>query len=149
MYMTLSSSERLQQKLDGMNKFIHRATTSDSSLNTWRVQARAGKVEIPQQVQTTVENDGNACVRTIQGKGTNMEYLSVLRRAESCAVCADVDPMVNSNRMILIPGASTTLLSTGYTNAPCRIPGFQVFKLPRLISGKNCNYNFEYYGSHP
>lgn len=144
--MSLTQSERLQQKVDGMNKYIHRANPSDSSLQTWRVQARAGKVELPQSVQTVVENSGNACARTIVGKGTNMEYLSVLRRAESCAVCADVDPMINSNRFVMIPGASTTLISSSYT-APCRVPGYQVFTLPRLISGKGCKYSFEYYGS--
>lgn len=144
--MSLSQSERLQQKVDGMTKYIHRANPVDSSLNTWRVQARAGKVESPQTVQTVAERDGCAATQTIQGKGTNMEYLNVLRRAESCAVCSDPDPAPAANRFVIIPGCSTTLISSSYT-APCRVPGFQVFFPPRLISGKNCNYNFEYYGS--
>jgi hypothetical protein len=142
--MSLSQSERLQQRVDSMNKYIHRTNPVDSSLQTWRVQARSGKVEVPQTVQTTVENSGNACTKTIQGKGSNMEYLSILRRAGSCAVCSDSDPVVNA--YVMIPGASTALISSSYT-APCRIPGFQVFFPPRIVDGKNCVLNREYYGS--
>ena len=146
--MSLSQSERLQQRVDSMTKYIHRTNPVDSSLQTWRVQARAGKVEIPQTVQTVAERDGCAATQTIQGKGTNMEYLNVLRRAESCAVCSDPDPMPCSNRFVIIPGCSTTLISSSYT-APCRVPGFQVFFPPRIVDGKNCVLNREYYGSHP
>jgi hypothetical protein len=144
--MSLSQSERLQQRVDSMTKYIHRTNPVDSSLQTWRVQARAGKVEIPQTVQTVAERDGCAATQTIQGKGTNMEYLNVLRRAESCAVCSDSDPVVNS--YVTIPGCSTTLISSSYT-APCTVPGFQVFFPPRIVDGKNCLLNREWYGSHP
>ena len=144
--MVLSEAERLSQKMDAAGKYIHRAKVRDSSELTFIKQARAGSVELPQQVTGVKERDGAACQFTTQGKGVNMEYGNVLLKKQSCAICPDVDPVVNPG--ITIPCCSTTTISSFYT-APCRIPGYNVFFPPRVTDGKNCVLNREFYGSYP
>ena len=142
--MVLSESERLQRQLDSAAKYISRSKVRDSSELISIKQARAASVESPQQVQGSKEKDGNCCEFTAKGKGTNMEYLNILMKAQGCAICSDVDPVTNPG--ITIPCTTPVPLSTFYT-APCRIPGYQVFFPPKLADGKNCDYNRTWYPS--
>ena len=146
--MPLSESERLQQRVDSMNKILHTAKTRDSSEQTFITQMRAGSVEHPQLVAGVKEKDGAACNYVTMGKGTNMEYGNVMLKAQSCAVCADPALVTWPSLYQVIPGCSTTAVSSFYT-APCKIPGYQVFFPPRIADGKNCVLNREYYGSYP
>lgn len=144
--MAYLQSERLQQKVDSMNKFIHRTKPRDASEITFINQARAGSVETPSTVRGVIEFNGLAYDTLYQGRGTNMEYGNVLLRSQYAAVSADPNPSLTINRGITLPGISTPIISSFYT-APCRIPGYQVFLKPPIIDGKNCTLNRQVYSS--
>ena len=139
-------SERLQQKVDSMNKFIHRTNPRDASEITFINQSKAGSVERPSTVRGVIEFNGLAYDTIFQGKGTNMEYGNVLLRSQYAAVSADPNPALNESRGITLPGLSTPVISSFYT-APCRIPGYQVFLKAPIIDGKNCALNRQVYSS--
>jgi len=144
--MAYLQSERLQQKVDSMNKILHRTKPRDASEITYINQARAGITERPQQVVGVTEYKGLAYNTLIQGKGTNMEYGNVLLRSQFAAVSADPNPSISENATITLPGLSTPIISSFYT-APCRIPGYQVFLKAPIIDGKNCALNRQVYSS--
>ena len=92
----MSQSERLNRIMNENQKYVSRAKVRDASETTSIRQAKASSVEIPQTVQSaTLKVDargvitGQSTTITIEGKGTNMEYLNVLQRKQGCAVCAD------------------------------------------------------------
>lgn len=115
--MNAQELTRLRQKQ--ANRYIGRPQPTDSSLQTWKVQARGSSVQIPVSVQNTNPNAGtgvmafvnthdwnsNACPTGVQtvskGNGTNGEYLNVLMKAASCAVCADPNPATNPGGVTL------------------------------------------------
>jgi hypothetical protein len=144
--MAYLQSERLQQKVDSMNKILHRTKPRDASEITYINQARAGSVERPSTVTGVIEFNGLAYDTLIQGKGTNMEYGNVLLRSQYAAVSADPNPALSENAVIVLPGVSTPVISSFYT-APCRIPGYQVFLKAPIIDGKNCALNRQVYSS--
>ena len=144
--MAYLQSERLQQKVDSMNKILHRMKPRDASEITFINQSKAGFNEIPSAVKSVIEYKGLAYDTLIQGKGTNMEYGNVLLRSQFAAVNADPNPALSENAVIVLPGISTPVISSFYT-APCRIPGYQVFFNPPIIDGKNCALNRQVYSS--
>ena len=115
--MNAQELTRLRQKQ--AIQYIGRPQPTDSSLQTWKVQARGSSVQIPVYVANTNPNAGtgvmsfvntkdwnsNTCpsgVNTVsKGNGTNGEYLSVLMKAASCAVCADPNPATNPGGITL------------------------------------------------
>jgi hypothetical protein len=67
-------------------KYVSRSKVRDSSELTGIRQAQASRVQDPQLV---INANGVSTFAVTQGKGTNMEYLNVLQRAQGCAICAD------------------------------------------------------------
>ena len=67
-------------------KYVSRSKVRDSSELTAIRQAQASSVQDPQLV---INANGVSTFAVTQGKGTNMEYLNVLQRAQGCAICAD------------------------------------------------------------
>jgi hypothetical protein len=127
----MSQSERLRRIQEDGPRFISRAKVRDSSEYTHIQQARASKTHIPLTISTQ-------CA-TITGKGTNMEYLTILKRAEGAAICAD--PPVFPG--VYVPGVgydhtappfSQQNLSTAYK--PAMKPGFQQYF--HFNTGSNC-----------
>lgn len=115
--MNAQELTRLRQKQ--AVRYIGRPQPTDASLQTWKVQARGSSVQIPVSVPNTNPNAGtgvmsfvntkdwnsNTCpsgVNTVsKGNGTNGEYLNVLMKAASCAVCADPNPAINPGGVTL------------------------------------------------
>ena len=104
--MNAQELTRRRQKL--ANVYIARQTGIDSSLQTWKVQARASSVQSPSAVQNkgpnqgtgvmefvntkdTIGCEGVGVVNTATGVGTHGTYTNVLMKAASCAVCSDND----------------------------------------------------------
>ena len=96
MFVGMSQSERLSRIMNENQKYVSRSKVRDSSELTSIRQAKASSVKTPTLVQSAglkVDAYGDttsfSTVVTIQGKGTNMEYLNVLQSKQGCAVCAD------------------------------------------------------------
>lgn len=104
--MNAQELTRRRQKL--ANVYVARTTGVDSSLQTWKVQARASSVQNPVKVENKGPNQGTGVmefvntkdtigctavgvVNTATGAGTGGTYTNVLMKAASCAVCADTD----------------------------------------------------------
>ena len=118
----MNSSRLTQLRAKQANRYIGRPQPVDSSLQTWRVQARgsSGPV-VPATVPTKGSNEGTGvmefansksnlaearCTDTgvVQfnaGRGTHGEYLNVLMKAASCAVCADPNYATNPGGVTL------------------------------------------------
>ena len=161
MCVAMSQSERLKRIVGEQQMFINRAKVRDSSEQTAIVKARSSKTQIPQVVQSAiVENvslqtdvqaspTGLSTVVTIQGKGTNMDYDSVLERKQGGAICSDIRPgqwqyvtVTPFAYSRTAPPFSQQTLSTAYTS-PCKIPGNNVYFPPFLergLPGDECNY---------
>lgn len=148
--MAMTQGERMSRLREESVKYVSRSKVRDSSEHINIVQAKASKNYIPQTVagiQTIPDvktvRDASSCV-VITGKGTNMEYLEILRGKEGCAVCSDVDPSVNGVRGIYIPSVTYNhaLPPFAQQNAtpPCT-PGFNVY-LPRTVfDPTGCKFN--------
>lgn len=96
MFVAMSQSERLARVMNENQKYVSRSKVRDSSELTYIRQAKASSVKIPQIVQTVglkVDAYGNttslSTVVTVKGAGTNMEYGSILQKAQACAICED------------------------------------------------------------
>jgi hypothetical protein len=103
----MNASQLTQLRQKQANRFIGQQTGQDSSLQTYKVQMRASSVQNPSTVEGQGNNQGTnvmsfansheqipGCTGVTQsyaGKGTNGEYLNVLSKAASCAVCSDPD----------------------------------------------------------
>ena len=143
----MSESERIRRIQEQANKYIARNKCVDSSLLTMKRQAQASSVAAP-TVVSMVKSKENCNTTTInEGKGTNMDYTSILQKAQSCAVCADDDTVKNPYIVLSVPCINNFAppftqqnLSTMYT-APCTNPG-KIFNFPReLFDGPNCTFN--------
>jgi hypothetical protein len=156
MFVAMSQSELLRLTMNEQPRYISRAKVRDSSEQTAIVKARSSGVDIPNTVLSAgLQTDARglhtniSTVVTIRGKGTNMDYDSVLERAQSAAICADISPSLQPAITLYSPVYSRTAppfsqqtLSTAYT-APCKIPGNNVYFPPFLQRGQNgdsCNY---------
>jgi len=150
--MAMSQGERMSRLREESVKYVSRSKVRDSSEHINIVQARASKNYIPRTVagiQTIPDvktvRDASSCV-VITGKGTNMEYLGILRGKEGCAVCSDDDPSVNRGVYIptvrynhALPPFAQQNPSTMYT--PACTPGFNVY-LPRTVfDPTGCKFN--------
>jgi len=151
--MNAQQLTRLRQKQ--ANVYIGRPQPVDASLNTWRVQARGSSVQIPVSVPNTNPNagtgvmafanthdwDSKTCpngVNTVsKGNGTNGEYLSVLMKAASCAVCADPNPATNPGGVTLPCCPYEPRQRYQITNAAGVVVNQNTY-LPNLNAGPQC-----------
>jgi hypothetical protein len=157
--MALSQSERMRIIMDEQPKYISRSKVRDSSELTVIRKARASGTEIPTSVAGIKEVDG--CARNViyRGKGTNMDYDSVLERAQFTSAFVEstfVDVGV-SNRILVTPPVydrrkeplsqqdlSGTFINGAFVGpytAPCRVPGFVQYFPPKRFNGKYCKFN--------
>lgn len=152
----MSQSERLSRIANETKRYVSRSKTRDSSELTHIHQAKASKVESPQIVQSAglkVDAYGGttaySTIVTIQGKGTNKEYLNVLQRKEGCAVCDDtVGTDVLPGFYIATPCYDRTkapfsplsVLSTASYKPTCSVPDPIQYFPPFVERGKTNNY---------
>lgn len=167
MRAVMSQSERLIRLAEEQPKYTSVTKVRDSSEQTAirKAQAsgtyaglgpRAGS-NYPLSVPGTIEIKGLATNVTYRGKGTNMDYDSVLERAQFAAVQGDrlssalyvrdaIIPPVYDRRMVPfsqqdLSGAFVQGVFTGPYTAPCRVPGFVQYFPPKRFNGKYCNFN--------
>lgn len=151
--MNAQQLTRLRQKQ--ANIYIGRPQPTDSSLQTWKVQCRGSSVQIPVSVPNTNPNAGtgvmsfvntkdwnsNTCpsgVNTVsKGNGTNGEYLNVLMKAASCAVCADPNPATNPGGITLPCCPYEPRQRYAITNAQGVVVDQNTY-LPNLDAGPQC-----------
>lgn len=151
--MNAQELTRLRQKQ--ANRYIGRPQPTDSSLQTWKVQARGSSVEIPSTVQNRGPNQGTGVMEFVntkdtllcepgvgvvnfaKGRGTNGEYLNVLMKAASCAVCADPNPATNPGGVTLPCCTYETRQRYYITNASGTIVDNNTY-LPNLDAGPQC-----------
>jgi hypothetical protein len=161
--MAMLQSERLNYLLQEQTKYISRSKVRDSSELTGIRKAQASGTEIPQTVSGTRDIDGSAVNVIYEGKGTNMEYASVLEKAQHCAVKSDtmssdvlrtnvISPITYDRRKEPfsqqdLSGAFIAGVFTGPYTAPCKVPGFVQYFPPIKFIGKNCNFNQNIYPS--
>lgn len=151
--MNAQELTRLRQKQ--ATRYIGRPQPTDSSLQTWKVQARGSSVQIPVSVANTNPNAGtgvmafanskdwnsNTCpsgVLTVsKGNGTNGEYLNVLMKAASCAVCADPNPATDPGGVTLPCCPYEPRQRYQITNAEGVVVDQNTY-LPNLDAGPQC-----------
>lgn len=116
--MNAQELTRLRQRQ--ANRYIGRPQPTDSSLQTWKVQARGSSVQNPSTVANRGPNEGNGVMEFVNSKdtlpcatggvgtlncakgvGTGGTYTNVLMKAASCAVCADPNPATNPGGITL------------------------------------------------
>jgi len=156
MFIGMSQSERLARIMNENRTYVSRSKVRDASELTSIRQAKASSVEIPQSVQgTALKVDAYGVTTsysttvTIQGKGTNKEYLNVLQKKQGCAVCADnigtdvlpgfyVSTFTTYDRSAQ-PFAQKLLSTTTYTS-PCKVADPVQYFPPFLERGDTNNY---------
>jgi hypothetical protein len=144
----LSESERLRLLTEGRVRYVARGKVRDCSEMTNIIQAKASKTAAPQIVSTVVDLRGDCATKTtVAGKGTNMEYLGILQKAQGCAVCANPDVATNLGIYLSTgcvnqqaPPFTQQNLSTMYTT-PCTVPGYNVYFPAPIHDGSNCTFN--------
>jgi hypothetical protein len=165
--MALSQSERLKYMLEEQTKYISRAKVRDSSeltgirkaqaSGTYFGMAPAAGSKFSLSVPGTVEQNGLAMNVTYRGRGTNMDYSSVLEKTQFTAVEGDALRSPVYNKAVLttpaydrrkepfsqqdLSGAYINGVFTGPYTAPCRVPGFIQYFPPKRFNGKYCNFN--------
>jgi hypothetical protein len=152
--------------LEEQTKYISRAKVRDSSEQTAIRKAQASATYFglpavgsifPLSVPGNVEINGAAVDVTYRGRGTNMDYDSVLERAQFAAVQSDtVSPSVLNRIALTTPaydrrkepfaqqdlsGAFVAGVFTGPYTEPCRVPGFVQYFPPKRFNGKYCKFN--------
>ena len=88
MFVGMSQGERIARLMSENPNYVSRSKVRDSSELTAKRQAQSSRVQDPQLVVNR-SADGVSTFAVVKGKGTNMEYLNVLQRAQGCAICAD------------------------------------------------------------
>jgi hypothetical protein len=166
MRAVMSQSERLIRLNEEQRKYISPTKVRDSSEQTAIRKAQASATYFglaavgsifPLSVPGTIETKGLANNVTYRGKGTNMDYDSVLERAQFAAVQADrlssaiyvrdtIAPVVYDRAKVPfaqqdLSGAFVQGVFTGPYTAPCRVPGFVQYFPPKRFNGKYCNFN--------
>jgi len=156
MFQAMSQSERLKRVVAEQINFVNRAKVRDSSEYTAIQKARASGNEIPTtvigaglQVDARGVTKSISTTVTVTGKGTNMDYDSVLERRQFGAVCADIAPSLQQGITLPSPVYSRSAppfaqqtMSTAYTPA-CKVPGTEVYFPPFLVRGQfgdGCKY---------
>ena len=140
------------------NVFIGQQTGQDSSLQTYKVQMRGSSVQNPSTVAGQGNNQGTnvmsfansheqvpgctGVAQTYKGNGTNGEYLNVLSKAASCAVCSDPDYSQYTSLGITLPCCPYETRQRYYiTNAAGTIVDYNTYLtgldscVPNLTSG--------------
>jgi hypothetical protein len=128
------------------NKFVARNKVRDSSELTLIRQAKASSVQVPQIVPTVVDLHTSQQMTTnpyqsdcatnvvFTGEGTSNDYTSKLQKAQSCAVCADDNPVNNQYITLPTPCFDRTQFPFIQTNLStlviCKDPGFNKFFPP-------------------
>jgi hypothetical protein len=114
----MNAQELTRKRQKQANIYIGRQTGSDSSLQTWKVQARGSSVQIPSIVESRGPNQGTGVMEFVNtkdtigceqvgvltsatGLGTRGTYTNVLMKAASCAVCSDNNYAVNPQGITL------------------------------------------------
>jgi hypothetical protein len=165
--MAMSQSERIQRIIDEQPKYISRNKVRDSSEQTairkaqasatyFGMPATAGSL-FPLSVPGTVEQNGLAMNVTYRGKGTNMDYDSVIEKTQFTAVQGEIaraavltpvviQPPVYDRRKVPfaqqdLSGAFVQGVFTGPYTEPCRVPGFVQYFPPKRFNGKYCKFN--------
>jgi hypothetical protein len=152
--MAMSYSERMRYIQEESNKFVARNKVRDSSELTLIKQAKASSVVQPQIVPNVYSRHTNQIVPPYQeaperssigvftGVGTQYDYSGILQKAQSCAICADDDSVLN--RYIVLPTPCFNRfdfpfvqknLSTAVTCAP----GFNAYPRREAICYSNTN----------
>lgn len=117
--MAMSEGERLSRILAGGQRFLSRQQTTDSSLYTHKVQARASGIVFQKthDIQTGIESSvitnkpdstASCCTTVVAGKQNNAGYLGLYRAAEKCAVCAEPDYSATNGYSFDLSGGSIT-----------------------------------------
>lgn len=115
----MSEGERLSRRLAGGQRYISRQQTSDSSLYTHKVQARASGVvfqrthDIQSGIETTVitenpDSTASCCRTVVVGKQNNSGYTGLYQAAEKCAVCSDPDYSTRGGYAFDLSGGTIT-----------------------------------------
>lgn len=142
---------KLRQKQ--ANTYIGRPIPTDSSLQTWKVQARGSSVEIPSIVASRGPNQGtgvmafanskdtigcsDGVLTTATGVGTGGSYLNVLMKNASCAVCSDPNPATDPGGVTLPCYPIETRQRYYITNSNGTIVDFNTY-ITTLDSGPQC-----------
>jgi len=88
--MAMSQGERIRRIQEENIQYISRSKVRDSSELTNIRRAQSSGNEIPQSISSIQYVNGCAMNVQITGKGTNMEYDTVLRASENSAICGGV-----------------------------------------------------------
>lgn len=150
------NAQRLTQlRQKQANVYIGRPQPTDSSLQTWKVQARGSSVQNPSTVLNRGPNQGTGVMEFVNskdtlgcaqgvgavnysaGRGTNGEYLNVLMKAASCAVCADPNPATNPGGVTLPCCPYEPRQRYQITNAQGVVVDQNTY-LPNLDAGPQC-----------
>lgn len=158
----MSQGERMRYILEESQKYVARNKVRDSSELTLIRQAKASSVQVPQTVPTVVDLNTSQQMTTYPyqsdcptnvvytGGGTQMDYTAKLYKQQSCAVCADDDPVKNQYIILPTPCYDRTQFPFIQTNIStpvvCHDPGFNKFFPP----GPPCaaSTNIYYSGSY-
>jgi hypothetical protein len=146
----MNESERIRLVQEANTKYISRNKCVDSSLLTMVRQAQASKAVQPTRVAAKVCEAECGSNATIQGKGTNMEYLNILQSEQACAVCPTNPPSdTGVIQHVVLPTVCVNNLAVPFTQqnlstmyvAPCAVPGFNKYFPTPLTDGSNCSIN--------
>lgn len=152
----MNAQQLTQLRQKQANRYIGRPQPTDSSLQTWKVQARGSSVQIPSTVANRGPNEGTGVMEFVnskdtlpcaeggtgvitsaKGRGTNGEYLNVLMKAASCAVCADPNPATNPGGVTLPCCPYEPRQRYYITNTAGEIVDMNTY-LPNLDAGPQC-----------
>lgn len=117
--MAMSEGERLSRRLAGGQRYISRQQTSDSSLYTHKVQARASGFVFSRQgnSQTGIESSSilykpdstaECCFTNTAGRDNNSGYTGLYQSAQKCAVCSDPDYSTRGGYAFDLSGGTIT-----------------------------------------
>jgi hypothetical protein len=144
--MAMSYAQRMRYIQEEANKFVARNKVRDSSELTLIRQAKASSVELPQTVSAVINQHTSLqmtpypyesdCPTNVvfTGVGTSNDYTAKLQKAQSCAVCADDNPVNNQYITLPTPCFDRTQFPFIQTNLStpviCKDPGFNQFFPP-------------------
>ena len=144
--MSMSYAQRMRYIQEEANKYVARNKVRDSSELTSIRQARASSVQQPQTVSTIIDRHTSLqmtpyfyqseCAANVvfTGVGTSNDYTAKMLKAQSCAVCADDNSVVNQYITLPTPCFDRTQFPFIQTNLStpvvCHDPGFNKYFPP-------------------
>jgi len=141
----MSQGERMRRILEESNKYVARNKVRDSSEITLIRQAKASSVQVPETVSavvdlhtsqqmTTYPYQSDCAANVVYTGGPQMDYSAKLYKEQSCAVCADDNPVNNQYIVLPTPCYDRTQFPFIQTNLStpvvCHDPGFNQFFPP-------------------